>query len=1357
MPEPSAVLVAVRVRPFNSRESPRDCTVCVTYPRAITLTDVGSLSNANSLAGSSPQRHVFRFDKIFWSVPNSVLPLQVTSPREDKQSLAMASDSETHSADTSSPSRTSRDGSMLLRHAHTNSLASAAGVSDAYISPPTTTTSSHFSAHALPCFMPTPKHDDQTDVYAYIGPRMYESALAGYNSCLFAYGQTGSGKTYSMIGPQEALNIRSPERGIIQRLCEDIFDMMRREREADEGITYNVECSFFEIYCERVRDLLTHSSVHGSATSTTANLANCQGSPRFGAIAKSNQGQSTSGQQQQHSANPPLRIRQHPTRGPYVDGLSLVQVRDVEGVMRQLTSGLKERATAETKMNEHSSRSHAILQLHITRISFVRDEGAVLTRTRSCKVNLVDLAGSERVTQSGATGERFEEARNINLSLTTLSRVIMQLTDRQAGKHVVPSYRDSVLTWLLSDSLGGNSKTIMLATVAPSAYCYQQTLNTLRFAGVTKKVLNVATVNEDQHFQKLIAALRQQVVRLTLQLEEGKAAEVHRDEIRILRRDRDELEARLGALQAKILAMVPEEDMQALQKRLSLCEEECTALRSAKNQLQKRYVSVTTALRDELNQKRSEIMNLHDLLSKKENEVQEWARRYKEEALKRERPSQPHQPSRQVGDHCAGSTVLHEADADGNQTRVDGSKISSVGAVAKSGHNNRGREAVASSLPSSSKVTSESAESHQQLQQNIEALTKSIKAEQRRRKEAEDRCSRLSADLDKLQKLSSDAQKELQKARQHLGEKTNALRMKEADLVTLKALLHADRNNKTAAENENSLVTQLEQMREEYLGEKQANVDLLLRVSTMEEELAQLRQEAIQQTRDISELEQLLLEETETSERYYLSQICHQKTLDIVIGLLLRPHSSSAYVYGLNGILTDNSTSAQSHTSEHSFSAPCVTDCENNNISNSNNCRQTYMIVQEAISNIMCDEACRRLMLEEEWFMFLLEMIAQRDVIKQLMWAVASEKISMLQDASKQAEEEEQRLRRKLNGMESVLENAKAAQQALQASLSRSECERERLERQVDDLSADLEQKAKHIESLVQKIADGQVTREFFDRRSDELESTNSGVGFPEDGRGEVEDVGQSKNRSNVGHSELNAQLVKQIAQYREEVGLLNAQLQREQVKKMERQRIFQREMELKQRELLHVKRESQASLKMSTQIVREYESRVRELQDVSETLRCALEEETNSADRSHELMRRAEMAKCEALNELRRVSESKEALERSCIDTEQRIGVLHQKQQQLWTEYHCLEKKLLLLQSLQGDDVGLELDFDNADRRCIERARQEKEILQKQMYEARQLSAELLAAVMKRKDSLRELEAQLSVLKHENSAHRAS
>ncbi|KAJ6144896.1 hypothetical protein N7470_008791 [Penicillium chermesinum] len=289
----------------------------------------------------------------------------------------------------------------------------------------------------------------QEDVYNCLGEEFLDHNFEGYHTCIFAYGQTGSGKSYTMMGTPE-------QPGLIPRTCEDLFQ--RIEDSPSPDVSYNVRVSYFEVYNEHVRDLLV---------------------PR---------------------TDPPhyLRIRESPSEGPYVKDLTELTVRNFAELMKNMRKGDMSRTTASTKMNDTSSRSHAVFTITLKQIH--HDLSSDETTERTARIRLVDLAGSERAKSTEATGARLREGSNINKSLTTLGRVIAALADpkksrgRRKGKELVP-YRDSILTWLLKDSLGGNSKTAMIACIAPADY--EETLSTLRYADQAKHIRTRARVNQD--------------------------------------------------------------------------------------------------------------------------------------------------------------------------------------------------------------------------------------------------------------------------------------------------------------------------------------------------------------------------------------------------------------------------------------------------------------------------------------------------------------------------------------------------------------------------------------------------------------------------------------------------------------------------------------------------------------------------------------------------------------------------------------------------------------------------------------------------------------------------------------------
>ncbi|KAJ1292095.1 hypothetical protein BS78_02G366100 [Paspalum vaginatum] len=293
----------------------------------------------------------------------------------------------------------------------------------------------------------------QEKLFRVVGLPMVENCMSGYNGCLFAYGQTGSGKTYTMMGELTKLgNELSKDAGLTPRIFEYLFGRINEEeeRQREEKLKYICKCSFLEIYNEQITDLLEPSSTN-------------------------------------------LQIREDIKKGVYVENLRECYVSSVEDVMLLLLQGVANRKMAATNMNSESSRSHSVF----TCVIESRWESNSMTHLRFGRLNLVDLAGSERQKSSGAEGERLKEAANINRSLSTLGLVIMTLVDVANGRSRHVPYRDSRLTFLLQDSLGGNSKTTIVANVSPSICSSSETLSTLKFAQRAKLIQNNAKVNED--------------------------------------------------------------------------------------------------------------------------------------------------------------------------------------------------------------------------------------------------------------------------------------------------------------------------------------------------------------------------------------------------------------------------------------------------------------------------------------------------------------------------------------------------------------------------------------------------------------------------------------------------------------------------------------------------------------------------------------------------------------------------------------------------------------------------------------------------------------------------------------------
>ncbi|KAK8017510.1 hypothetical protein PG993_013836 [Apiospora rasikravindrae] len=347
---------------------------------------------------------------------------------------------------------------------------------------------------------------EQEDVYNCLGEEFLDHNFEGYHTCIFAYGQTGSGKSYTMMGTPD-------EPGLIPRTCEDLFQRIEAAQQETPNISYHVRASYFEVYNEHVRDLLVP--------------------------VRPNQ--------------PPyyLKIRESPTEGPYVKDLTDVPVRNIGEILRYMKMGDASRTTASTKMNDTSSRSHAVFTIMLKQIH--HDMETDETTERSSRIRLVDLAGSERAKSTEATGARLREGSNINKSLTTLGRVIAALADPKQGrpggkrsKDIVP-YRDSILTWLLKDSLGGNSKTAMIACIAPSDY--DETLSTLRYADQAKRIRTRAIVNQDHisttERDAQIAAMAEEIRVLQLSVADTRRRE----------KDHKDSEERLEEYQNRVVAM----------------------------------------------------------------------------------------------------------------------------------------------------------------------------------------------------------------------------------------------------------------------------------------------------------------------------------------------------------------------------------------------------------------------------------------------------------------------------------------------------------------------------------------------------------------------------------------------------------------------------------------------------------------------------------------------------------------------------------------------------------------------------------------------------------------------------------
>uniref|UniRef100_A0A673MYZ3 Kinesin-like protein n=1 Tax=Sinocyclocheilus rhinocerous TaxID=307959 RepID=A0A673MYZ3_9TELE len=305
----------------------------------------------------------------------------------------------------------------------------------------------------------------QLDVYNLTARPIIDSVLEGYNGTIFAYGQTGTGKTFTMEGVRAVPELR----GIIPNSFAHVFGHIAK---AEGDTRFLVRVSYLEIYNEEVRDLLGKDQMQR------------------------------------------LEVKERPDVGVYIKDLSGYVVNNADDMDRIMTLGHKNRSVGATNMNEHSSRSHAIFTITIE----CSEKGVDGDQhVRMGKLHLVDLAGSERQGKTGATGQRLKEATKINLSLSTLGNVISALVD---GKSTHVPYRNSKLTRLLQDSLGGNSKTMMCANIGPADYNYDETISTLRYANRAKNIKNKARINEDPK-DALLRQFQKEIEELKKKLEEG--------------------------------------------------------------------------------------------------------------------------------------------------------------------------------------------------------------------------------------------------------------------------------------------------------------------------------------------------------------------------------------------------------------------------------------------------------------------------------------------------------------------------------------------------------------------------------------------------------------------------------------------------------------------------------------------------------------------------------------------------------------------------------------------------------------------------------------------------------------------
>jgi len=298
---------------------------------------------------------------------------------------------------------------------------------------------------------------------------LVESVLEGFNGTIFAYGQTGCGKSYTMQGPSSGGDLK----GVIPNAFSHIFEFVKGSKD----IEFLIRASYIELYNEEINDLLDNPK----------NEKKCD-------------------------------IREDPQKGVYISNLRDVVVESEKELSDLLDKGLASRTVAATLMNSESSRSHSIFSIVIEMSTKDLTSGRDLIKAG--KLNLVDLAGSERQKKTGATGVQLKEGTKINLSLSALGNVISALSENK-GKHI--PYRDSKLTRLLQDSLGGNTKTLMVAAISPADYNYDETLSTLRYANRAKNIKNKPKINEDPK-DAMLREFKEEIERLRQALQQQQSA-----------------------------------------------------------------------------------------------------------------------------------------------------------------------------------------------------------------------------------------------------------------------------------------------------------------------------------------------------------------------------------------------------------------------------------------------------------------------------------------------------------------------------------------------------------------------------------------------------------------------------------------------------------------------------------------------------------------------------------------------------------------------------------------------------------------------------------------------------------------
>ena len=412
-----------------------------------------------------------------------------------------------------------------------------------------------------------PDTSTQEEIYENTSAQIVDGVLNGYNGTIFAYGQTGTGKTYTMDGATEGDN-----RGIVPRAFEHIFDYMRANGDTHK---FSVTMQYVEIYNEQIRDLLATKEKTGS-----------------------------------------LVIHEDPSKGFYVQGVEIRTVNTIQDLFNFQAEGKKRRVTRATNMNEESSRSHSILTLNVETLATL--DGMDGSHVRSARLNLVDLAGSERVAKTGAEGQGFKEGVSINYALMVLGNCISALTSRGHG-HI--PYRDSALTKLLRDSLGGNAKTLMIATLGPADYNFIESRSTLRYAENAKKIKNKPKVNMDPK-DALLMQYQEELKALQAQLKNGTPEAQAENNERMIKEMEEKLEKKRKMLAEA--SHIAAEEREQLQKKLEERRKKLEKEKAKQNkfvgrlqELQKFLVNGSEKLMEKTQQNEADLAAIREKLKKR--------------------------------------------------------------------------------------------------------------------------------------------------------------------------------------------------------------------------------------------------------------------------------------------------------------------------------------------------------------------------------------------------------------------------------------------------------------------------------------------------------------------------------------------------------------------------------------------------------------------------------------------------------------------------------------------------------------------------------------------------------------------